>query len=114
MREEQSHQRIDFWHAVEYFGKIADRVRLTGARRRHWITIQKKRLLRGENGSVADELNSLLSGHHTNEQTTWLNDFRTHGLHHRRMDYSRSANFQTPIGSGAVESGIRRIINLRS
>ena len=113
LREEQVQQRIDFWHAVEYLGKIADSVRFTTARRRQWITIQKKRLLRGEIGSVVDELESLLSGHRTKEQTTWLNYFRTHGIQHRRMDYSQSPDYQTPIGSGAVESAIRRVINLR-
>ncbi|MCC7422121.1 MAG: hypothetical protein IT428_17725, partial [Planctomycetaceae bacterium] len=34
-------------------------------------------------------------------------------LTHRRMDYSVSRAQKTPIGSGAVESAVRRVINLR-
>jgi len=34
-------------------------------------------------------------------------------LTHRRMDYATSRNHQMPIGSGAIESAIRRVVNLR-
>ncbi|MEZ6056089.1 MAG: hypothetical protein R3C01_05225 [Planctomycetaceae bacterium] len=73
--------------------------------------IQKKRLLRGEIGSVVIELKAFLSGRRTKSQTTWLNYFMTHGLTHRRMDYSTSRSHHLPIGS-APESAIRRVINL--
>ena len=110
---EQVQQLIDFWHAVEYLGKIADSKSLQGSRRKQWLTTQKKRLLRGEIGSVVIELETLLSGRRTKEQTTWLKYFVTHGITHRRMDYSASRSRQMPIGSGAVESAIRRVINQR-
>jgi hypothetical protein len=113
LKDNQVQQLIDFWHAVEYLGKIADSKKLTGTKRKHWLTIQKKRLLRGEIGSVVIELESLLTHRRTQAQTTWLNYFRTHGLTHRRMDYSTSRSHHLPIGSGAVESAIRRVINLR-
>lgn len=113
LKPEQVQQLIDFWHAVEYLGKIADSRSLTGTERKRWLTTQKKRLLRGEIGSVVIELETLLAGRRTKEQTTWLNYFRTHGLTHRRMDYSTSRSRQMPIGSGAIESAIRRVINLR-
>lgn len=109
----QVQQLIDFWHAVEYLGKLADSASLKGPERKRWLTTQKKRLLRGEIGSVMMELRSLLSGRRTKQQTTWLNYFVTHGLKHRRMDYSTSRSHSMPIGSGAIESAIRRVINLR-
>jgi len=59
------------------------------------------------------ELEKLLSGCRTKDQTTWLNYFRTHGLSSRRMDHSTSRRNQMPIGSGAIERAIKRIINLR-
>jgi len=113
LKADQVQQLIDFWHAVEYLGKIADSKKLTGAKRKHWLTTQKKRLLRGEIGSVVIELKALLSGRRSTTQTTWLNYFITHGLTHRRMDYSTSRDHGMPIGSGAIESAIRRVINLR-
>ncbi|MEZ6056090.1 MAG: hypothetical protein R3C01_05230 [Planctomycetaceae bacterium] len=35
LQDEQVQQLIDFWHAVEYLGKIADSKNLTGSKRKH-------------------------------------------------------------------------------
>ena len=113
LKADQVQELIDFWHAVEYLGKIAESVSLTGAKRRRWLTTQKKRLLRGEIGAVVNEIEACLPRRRKREQKTWLNYFRTHGLKDRRMDYAAARGAQMPIGSGAVESAIRRVINLR-
>ena len=113
LKPDQVQELIDFWHAVEYLGKIAESRKLTGAKRKHWLTIQKRRLLNGEIGSVVMELEKLLSGRRTKDQATWMNYFRTHGIRFRRMDYSTSRRNQMPIGSGAIENAVKRIINLR-
>ena len=113
LRAEQVLELIDFWHAVEYLGKIAESVNLTGSKRKQWLTTQKKRLLRGEIGAVVDEIKGCLPRRRKRDQRTWLNYFCTHGLKHRRMDYAAARSSQLPIGSGAVESAIRRVINLR-
>ncbi|WP_373649434.1 hypothetical protein [Schlesneria sp. DSM 10557] len=42
-----------------------------------------------------------------------MNYFITNGLTNRRMDYSHARDHQLPIGSGAIESAVRRVINLR-
>jgi hypothetical protein len=113
LKEENVQQLIDFWHAMEYLGKIAESKSLKGVRKTHWLKIQKKRLWRGEIGTVVDEIQSLMGPQKTKDQKTWLNYFITHGLTHRRMDYSRSRSQHMPIGSGAIESAVRRVINLR-
>ena len=113
LRDDQVQQLIDFWHAVEYLGKLADSTKLEAAARKRWVTTQKKRLLRGEIGSVVDAITELTKRRRSKDQTTWLNYFITHGLEHRRMAYSRARHHHMPIGSGAIESAIRRVINLR-
>ena len=113
LKNEQVQQLVDFWHAVQYLVKIAESTSLTGARQKQWVTTQKNRLLRGEIGSVVKELNTQIGSRKTKEQTTWLNYFITNGLTNRRMDYFQSRVHKMPIGSGAIESAIRRIINLR-
>lgn len=113
LQEKQVQQLIDFWHAMEYLGKIAESKSLSGVRKKHWLTIQKKRLLRGEIGSVVEEIETLIGSRRSTEQTTWVNYFITHGLTHRRMDYSSSRTHTMPIGSGAIESAVRRVINMR-
>ena len=47
------------------------------------------------------------------DQKRWLNYFVKNGLENRRMDYSLSRTHHMPIGSGAIESAIRHVINLR-
>jgi hypothetical protein len=106
-------QLIDFWHAVEYLGKLAESKRLIGPAKSRWLTTQKKRLLRGEIGTVVVEVKALIGPRPTKSQRTWLNYFVNHGLTHRRMDYSTSRRHHMPIGSGAIESAVRRVINLR-
>jgi hypothetical protein len=113
LKDGQVRQLIDFWHAVEYLGKLAESKQLAGLAKKRWLTTQKNRLLRGEIGSVVDELKKLVGPRPTKNQRTWLNYFKTNGLTHRRMDYSVSRAQKTPIGSGAVESAVRRVINLR-
>jgi hypothetical protein len=113
LKDDQVQQLIDFWHAVEYLGKIADSKSLEGAQKKRWVKLQKKRLWRGEIGTVVEEIKTLIGSRKTKAQTTWLNYFVTHGLTHRRMDYSRSHTNHMPIGSGAIESAVRRVINLR-
>ncbi len=113
LKDDRVQQLIDFWHAMEYLGKIADSKSLKGPQKSHWLKMQKKRLLRSEIGSVVEEIEKLIGSRPTKEQKTWLNYFRTHGITHRRMNYSGSRTNKTPIGSGAIESAVRRVINLR-
>jgi len=113
LKEDQVQQLIDFWHAVEYLGKIAESKSLTGARKSRWVKTQKNRLWRGEIGTVVEEIKTLLGSRPTKPQKTWLNYFATHGIKNRRMDYSKSHTHHMPVGSGAIESAVRRVINLR-
>lgn len=113
LRDDQVQQLIDFWHAVEYLGKLAESSTLSASDRKRWVKTQKRRLLRGEIGAVVDAISELTKRCRTAEQTTWLNYFITHGLEHRRMNYSTAKAAGMPIGSGAIESAIRRVINLR-
>jgi len=40
LRADQVQQLIDFWHALEYLGKIADSKSLKGSIRKRWLTTQ--------------------------------------------------------------------------
>jgi hypothetical protein len=113
LKDDQVQQLIDFWHAVEYLGKIAESKSLHGISKSRWVKTQKKRLWRGEIGTVVEEIETLIGSRPTKAQATWLKYFVTHGIKNRRMDYSKSHTHHMPIGSGAIESAVRRVINLR-
>ena len=110
---EQTQQRIDYWHAVEYLGKIVESSSLKGKQKAQWRKTQKDRLYRGDIGLVVIAIEQLIGEEPSEDQTTWKNYFVNHGLTHRRMDYPLSLSSHLPIGSGAIESAVRRVINLR-
>src|SRR5690606_2905444 len=74
---------------------------------------QRKRLLRGEGGSICEEITQVLGSRPTQDRKRWLNYFKRNAPNTRRTDYPAATANHLPIGSGAMESAIRRIVNLR-
>lgn len=108
------YELVDFYHVVEYLKRIADsKPDWKPSRRKRWIKTQRQRLLRGEVGAVVTEIDDVIGPRPSEEQQRWRNYFERNGITDRRMDYARVAKQGLPIGSGAMESAIRRIINLR-
>jgi hypothetical protein len=93
---EQIQQRIDYWHAVEYLGKIVESSSLKGKQKTQWRKTQKNRLYRGDIGLVVIAIEQLLGDKPSEDQATWKNYFVNHGLTHRRMDYPLSVNGHLP------------------
>ena len=94
---------VDFYHVVERLHEIAKtQLAWTDRERQLWVTARVAQLKAGHVQAMmraADEINAELSNYFHNNRT--------------RLDYKGCRNSHLPIGSGAVESGIRRIINLR-
>jgi len=103
-------ERLDYYHAVEYLGKVAalDHA-LTEAERKVWVADIKPSLFAGD---VADILAGLrLFGHeHGVDTTPGQRFFREHAS---RIGYTSSKLGGGPIGSGGMESAVRRVVNLR-
>jgi hypothetical protein len=103
---------VDFSHAVEHLGKIAaSQRRWTGKERQAWIRRQRRRLLRGKVDEVQAEIEMLCGRRASQAMKPERADFRRNGA--KRMGYARIAELRLPIGSGAIESAIRRVVNLR-
>ena len=111
---DRCHMLVDFYHAFEYLGKIAEsKKEWKPSERKQWLKTQRKRLLRGEVGTVCEEIAKVIGNRPTKDQKRWLNYFKRNALNNRRMDYACATANHLPIGSGAMESAIRRIVNLR-
>lgn len=107
----QVHELIDFYHAVEHLGKIASlRKAWTAKQRKTWVQKQRKLLLKGQASLVVAAVQTVCKGHHGKAITTERNYF-IQNLH--RMSYPTLKALKLPLGSGAIESAIRRVINLR-
>lgn len=102
---------IDFYHAVEHLGKVAALCKAwTPSARKRWLTTQRRLLRAGKVDEVIQNIKPLCKGRLSRSIRTQLNYFVNHQAH---MNYALSDTHKLPIGSGAIESTIRRVVNLR-
>lgn len=102
-------QVVDFYHAVEHLAKIAEHVQ-GEKRRRTWFRSARKLLRRGLIGELTDLITELCKGRNARKIRKGMAYFQDHA---HRMAYRDFEGRGIPIGSGAVESCIRRVVNLR-
>jgi len=108
---ERVHLLIDFYHAVQHLHRVAALRKDWSARqRKQWTNKQRKLLLAGHIAQVIAAIQPLCRGRHSKALKTELAYFVKHQTH---MLYQAISQIQFPIGSGAIESAIRRIVNLR-
>src|SRR5512140_1473258 len=113
IKPEQVDELVDFSHAVEHLGKIAAvQGRWTGPERQTWIRRQRRRLLKGKIVEVQTAIDALCGPRSSKALKRERGYFKRNG-EKGRMDYARLAALKMPIGSGAIESTIRRVVNLR-
>ncbi len=104
-------QIIDWYHAVEHLNTVATlRTGWNATRRRKWVSRQTRYLWNGQNELVVKAVQELTRGRNSKaikrERAYFENNMP-------RMQYAKARNCKLPLGSGPMESAIRRIINLR-
>ena len=78
--------------------------------REAWVKKNRRRLKEGQIDEVIDSIDSVCRG----TRNTLLKRERNYFTKNRqRMQYGQVAAQRLPIGSGAIESAIRRVVNLR-
>ena len=113
VKPDQVNELVDFYHAVEHLGKIAAlQCRWTAAERQAWIGRQRRRLLKGGAEEVRAAIDAVCGSRPGKALKREREYFKRNGGR-GRMDYARIAALKLPIGSGAIESAIRRVVNLR-
>lgn len=101
---------LDFYHAVEHLSSIADQKKWKSAEKKQWVNKQRRRLLKGKLDIFIEEIECVCKNLKNNLLIRERDYFRNHLPH---MRYKEIKDKKLPIGSGGVESGIRRVINLR-
>lgn len=102
---------FDWAHATEHLTSAIDACgKLTDEQRTHWLNTQCKRLKKGCLKAVLDALQNLCRGRRASKMRKQIAFFQQHA---HRMRYPEFRKVGLPIGSGAVESAIRRVVNLR-
>ena len=107
----QFYSLVDFYHAVEHLAKIADlRAGWKKSQRKKWVKKHRHLLLNGKIDDVITSIRSICKGRKSKKLKTEKNYFERN---RKRMQYSFISSLGLPIGSGAMESAIRRVVNLR-
>ena len=108
---EQVHELLDFYHAVHHLGQVAA-LRKDWSAKAHtrWRTHQRHLLMRGEVEQVITAVRDLCRGRNSKV----IRKHREYFIKNQhRMAYAQLMALKLPIGSGAIESAVRRVVNLR-
>jgi ribosomal protein L32 len=107
----QVHELLDFYHAVHRLDQVAAlRKDWSAKARTRWRTHQRHLLMRGEVAQVIAAVRDLCRGRNSKA----IRKHREYFLKNQhRMAYAQLMALKLPIGSGAIESAIRRVVNLR-
>jgi hypothetical protein len=102
---------LDFYHAVEHLKVVAEAQKnLSSNQKKRWIKRQKNQLLNGRAVIFISELKMIQQKTKDKALQSACEYFINHSEH---LSYAPAKRKKYPIGSGAIESAVRRVINLR-
>lgn len=111
VKQTQYHELVDFYHAVEHLTKVAElRKGWKKSERKRWVKKHRRLLLNGKVDQVIEAIQSICRGRRSKKLRREKNYF-IRNRHRMCYDILKKTNW--PIGSGAIESAIRRVVNLR-
>lgn len=113
LKEEPCLELVDFYHVMEHLNTLAGLEKSwSGQRRKSWVTRQRSRLWSGEVDAFVAEIRQFCGG---KRGKAWRRerDYLLRNATTGRLDYGGVRRLGLPIGSGTMESAIRRVVNLR-
>ena len=108
---EQVYELLDFYHAAQHLAQVAAlRKDWSAKARSRWRNHQRRLLLRGQIDQVIEAVRELCRGRNSKA----IRQHRDYLVKNQsRLAYAELSAMGLPIGSGAIESTVRRVINLR-
>jgi hypothetical protein len=104
---------LDFWHAAQHVSAALAHVPMEARERRRLYRKLRKWLLGGKAWEMTRQLRQMGEKHGVSAAMEADLAYLEKHEDNCRMDYAQYRRRGLPIGSGAVESAIRRVINLR-
>ncbi len=112
LKTKQVLQLLDFYHAVEHLHELANLVKGWGEKeRKRWVKVQRHNLRIGKLDMVFEAIKMLCRVRKTKALCRERDYFLVRNKD--RLNYAGIAALNLPMGSGAIESAIRRVVNLR-
>jgi len=110
LQSEQVHLVLDFYHAVEHLSHLLELKGFPAADKKLYLRKYRRILLKGDSETFFEFIASLTR---RSRNKAVLRERNYFNKNKEKMKYSSFAAVGLPLGSGAVESAIRRVINMR-
>ncbi len=103
---------VDYYHVIEHLHVLAGLKKWSSKAKKQWVTRQRHRLLSGETAEFIEAVKSLTKGR---RGKGWLRErsYLLRNAERGRLNYGLVRSTKLPIGSGTMESTVRRVVNLR-
>lgn len=111
----ETYQLFDFYHVTEHLQIFADVAFDEETERKNWFQKARKMLKKGNTLTLIQEMDQFIASA-TAEHSKALvkqRDYLLRAYREGRLNYSKVLARKLPIGSGAIESLIRQVVNLR-
>lgn len=106
---------LDFYHVAQHLNCFADAAFTEDIERIKWFKKSRRQLKKGDIKNLLQEMNMIIKNATVENLKALNTEFRylLRAYRHRRLNYTQIAAQNLPIGSGAIESLIRQVVNLR-
>lgn len=104
---------LDFYHATQQLYAFAQLAFASSPPAQRWYQKQRGRLKQGQVEAVLRSMQGLLAPAQGTAREALQTLYDYFATHRQRMAYKQLAEQHLPLGSGAVESLIRQVVNLR-
>ena len=101
---------LDYFHAIEHLHKLAKMVHKKPLKQKQWVKACKGLLMNGKVEGFIKKLKTDTKSFRGKKVTVERNYFINNQA---RLGYKVATDMGLPLGSGAIESSIRRVVNLR-
>ena len=111
----ETYQLLDFYHVMEHLQTFADAAFSQESERKAWFKKARNILRRNFAFNLIVEMNQLIFNAAPDQAKTMIaqRDYLVRADVENRLNYAYISEQKLPIGSGAIESLIRQVVNLR-
>ena len=105
---------LDYYHMKTYLHNMAEAAKAwTKKQHTGWIRRMTKYLFDGNKDSFEEEIKALQKNSRKGSVLRTAGNYLLKHLKAGDMNYAEARRFKFPIGSGVIESTVRRVVNLR-
>jgi len=110
-----THGLLDFYHATEHLHTFAEAAFTQPKEQQAWFKQARSLLKRGQSVNLLNQMQTLSKQRRGDCLAILSSEIQYFTKFHqqKRLSYSQLAGMKMPIGSGAIESLIRQVVNQR-